>query len=71
MERPLRNQHYEPSTTTGVTSISMPRLIMENMTPKSFEELSSRTRSYLTKLQHRDHINRWWYHQAEIELIES
>jgi hypothetical protein len=44
---------------------------MGNVTPQSFEDLISRTRSSLTKFQHRDHIHRWCYHQSEIELIES
>jgi len=44
---------------------------MGNVTPQSFEELITRTRSSLTKLRHRDHIHRWCYHQAEIEIIES
>ncbi len=44
---------------------------MGNVTPQSFKELISRTRSSLTKLQHRDHIHRWCFHQAELNLIES
>jgi hypothetical protein len=44
---------------------------MGNVTPQSFEELITRTRSSLTKLRHRDHIHRWCSHQAEIEIIES
>jgi len=44
---------------------------MGNVTPQRFEELTFPTRSSLRKLQHREHIHRWCYHQAEIELIES
>ena len=35
---------------------------MWNVTPQGFEELISRTRLSLTKLQHRDYIYRWCYH---------
>ena len=42
---------------------------MENVTPRSFDELVSRTRSSLTKIQHRGNVRRWSYHQSEIELL--
>jgi transposase len=42
---------------------------MGNVTPQTFDDLISRTRSSLTKLQHRDHVHRWCYHQSEIELL--
>jgi transposase len=42
---------------------------MGNVTPQTFDDLISRTRSSLTKLQHRDHVHRWCHHQAEIDLL--
>lgn len=42
---------------------------MNNVTPSAFDDLISRIRSSLTKVQRRDHVQRWCYHQAEIELL--
>jgi transposase len=42
---------------------------MRNVTPLTFTDLISRTRSSLTKLQRRSHVQRWCYHQAEIDLL--
>ena len=42
---------------------------MGNVTPQTFDDLISRTRSSLTKLQYRDHVHRWCHHQAEINLL--
>jgi len=42
---------------------------MGSTTPHSFDELVSRTRSSLTKVQHRGYVRRWSYHQSELELL--
>lgn len=42
---------------------------MENVTPRSFDKLVSRTRSSLTKVQHRDNVQRWSCHQSELTLL--
>lgn len=42
---------------------------MENVTPQTFDDLISRTRSSLTKVQRRGHVRRWSYHQSEIDLL--
>jgi hypothetical protein len=42
---------------------------MGNVTPRSFDELISRTRSSLTKVQHRGYVRRWSYHESELELL--
>jgi len=42
---------------------------MSNVTPLTFGDLISRTRSSLTKLQRRFHIQRWCYHQSELNLL--
>lgn len=42
---------------------------MNNVAPLTFDDLISRTCSALTKLQRRGHVQRWCYHQSEIELL--
>lgn len=42
---------------------------MENVTPRSFDKLVSRTRSSLTKVQHRNNVQQWSYHQSELTLL--
>jgi hypothetical protein len=42
---------------------------MNNVAPLTFDDLISRTRSSLTKIQHRAPVQRWCYHQSEIDLL--